>query len=270
MENEPPDETPVKARITLVGAGPGDPELFSLKGVEALRAADAVLYDALVSPDLLHYAPEGAVRLFVGKRAGNHAYKQEEINQLLVDFAWKYGHVVRLKGGDPYVFGRGNEELRHAQRHGIPVEVVAGVSSALALAGGQGISLTGKGTADSFWVITGSTRSGQVAEDVSVAAKNEITAVILMGINNLPAIVECYQREGKGKTPIAIIQNGSMPDERILVAEVDTVVSEADKQQVGAPAVIIIGSAVAQRPRDLGAWAASAGNAALRGGDDGS
>ncbi len=269
MENAPSNAPPVKARITLVGAGPGDPELFSLKGAETLRTADAVLYDALVSTDLLDYAPRGAVRLFVGKRAGNHAYKQEEINQLLVDFALKYGHVVRLKGGDPYVFGRGNEELRHAERHGIPVEVVAGVSSALGLADGHGISLAGDGTTGSFWVITGSTRSGQLAEDVVVAAKNDITAVILMGVNNLAAIVDCYQREGKGKMPVAIIQNGSTPDERILIAEVDTVLTEAENQQIGAPAVIIIGHAVAQQPHDLAAWAASARNAATLGRDAG-
>ena len=270
MENAPFDGTPIKARITLVGAGPGDPELLSLKGVETLRAANAVLYDALVSTDLLDYAPTDAVRLFVGKRAGNHAYKQEEINQLLVDYARKYGHVVRLKGGDPYVFGRGNEELRHAQRHGIPVEVVAGVSSALGLAEGHGIPLTGDGTADSFWVITGSTRSGQLAEDVVIAAKNDITAVILMGINNLAAIVDCYQRERKGKTPVAIIQNGSTPNERILIAEVDMVLTEAENQQIGAPAVIIIGHAVAQHPHDLAAWAASAGNTAPLGRNGGS
>lgn len=264
MENLPPDGIPIKPRITLVGAGPGDPELLSLKGVETLRTADAVLYDALVSTDLLNYAPMNTVRLFVGKRAGNHAYKQEEINQLLVDFALKYGHVVRLKGGDPYVFGRGNEELRHAERHGIPVEVVAGVSSAMALAEGHGIPLIGEGTSGSFWVITGSTRSGQLAEDVGIAAKNDITAVILMGVNNLATIVECYQRAGKGTIPVAIIQNGSMPDERILVAEVNTVMAEAENQQVGAPAVMIIGSAVAQYPHELAAWAASAGHAAAK------
>ena len=270
MEKATSGRTPAKARITLVGAGPGDPELFSLKGVEALRAADAVLYDALVSTDLLDYAPKDAVRLFVGKRAGNHAFKQEEINQLLVDYARKYGHVVRLKGGDPYVFGRGNEEFRHAQRQGIPVEVVAGVSSALGLADGRGIPLTGDGAADSFWVITGSTRSGQLAEDVAVAASNDITAVILMGVNNLAAIVDCYQRERKGKTPVAIIQNGSTPDERILIANVDTVLTEAENQQIGAPAVIIIGDAVARHTHDLAAWIASAGNAALLWRDGGS
>ncbi|GGG75016.1 uroporphyrinogen-III C-methyltransferase [Parapedobacter pyrenivorans] len=270
MENAPSNGTPIKARITLVGAGPGDPELLSLKGVEALRTADAVLYDALVSTDLLDYAPRSAVRVFVGKRAGNHAYKQEDINQLLVDFALKYGHVVRLKGGDPYVFGRGNEELRHAERHGIPVEVVAGVSSALGLADGHGISLAGDGTTGSFWVITGSTRSGQLADDVAIAAQNDITAVILMGVNNLAGIVDCYQREGKGKTPVAIIQNGSTPDERMLIAEVDTVLASAETQQVAAPAVIIIGSAVARRPQDIAAWAASASDAALLGHHGGS
>src|SRR3546814_4383306 len=126
-------------KITLVGAGPGDTDLISLKGLKALAAADVVLYDALVSEELLDYAPEHALRIFVGKRASHHTFSQVEINQMMVELAQTNGHVVRLKGGDPFVFGRGGEELDYAAEHHIPTAVVPGISSALALAGLQGV-----------------------------------------------------------------------------------------------------------------------------------
>ncbi|MGK6350005.1 uroporphyrinogen-III C-methyltransferase [Parapedobacter sp. DT-150] len=260
MEGTPP-EVPrhPSARVTLVGAGPGDPELISLRGVEALRTADVVLYDALVSKELLAYTSEGSLQVFVGKRAGNHAFPQAEINRMLVQYAQERGHVVRLKGGDPYVFGRGNEELHYVRQQGLPVEVVPGVSSALGLAEAHGIPLTAEGISDSFWVITGATKDGQMAEDVAVAARNDITAVILMGINNLGEIVETYVLEGKSDVPVAIIQNGSTAGERILFAEVGTVLTEAKRAGIGAPAVIIIGRSVSQHKSDLMAWLRSTG-----------
>src|SRR6201989_3606744 len=122
-------------RITLVGAGPGDAELITLKGLKTLKQADVVLYDALVNDELLEYAPAEAVKVYVGKRSGEHSYSQEAVNKLMVDYAINYGHVVRLKGGDPFVFGRGYEELDHAASYSIPAEVIPGISSSIAIPG---------------------------------------------------------------------------------------------------------------------------------------
>ncbi|GGG97624.1 uroporphyrinogen-III C-methyltransferase [Parapedobacter pyrenivorans] len=233
-------------KITLVGAGPGDTDLISLKGLKALSTADVVLYDALVNEALLEYVPATAVRVFVGKRASHHAYSQLEINQMLVAFARSHGHVVRLKGGDPFVFGRGGEEIEYAASRHIPTAVVPGISSAISLAGLQGIPLTYRGLSESFWVITGATTAGSISKDVYTAARTAATVVVLMGLNKLAEIVQVYQEAGRGQLPIAIIQNGSLPDEKIALGTVDSIVARAKEEQIGAPAVIIIGEVVAK------------------------
>src|SRR5690606_21121037 len=183
--------------ITLVGAGPGDADLISLKGLKALSKADVVLYDALVNEELLEYAPQEALRVFVGKRANKHAYSQQEINELMVSYARSNGHVVRLKGGDPFVFGRGGEELEYAAKHQIRATVVPGISSSIALAGLQGIPLTYRGISESFWVITGATTAGVISKDIYAAAKTAATVVVLMGLNKLTEIVRVYEEEGR-------------------------------------------------------------------------
>ena len=156
-----------KPYLTLVGAGPGDPELFTLKGVKALSTADVVLYDALVNKDLLDYAPAKAQKVFVGKRAGKHSLKQEEINELIVEYAFNYGHVVRLKGGDPFVFGRGHEEIAYAAAFGIDSSVVPGISSSIAVPEMQKIPVTARGYSESFWVVTGTTKEGELSKDIA-------------------------------------------------------------------------------------------------------
>lgn len=233
-------------KITLVGAGPGDADLISLKGLKALSTADVVLYDALVNEALLEYAPKAVRCIFVGKRAKCHAHSQQEINEMLVSYARSYGHVVRLKGGDPFVFGRGGEELEYAAEHGIHVDVVPGISSSIALAGLQGIPLTHRGISESFWVITGATTAGVISKDIHAAAKTDATVVVLMGLNKLAEIAEVYIREGRGGLPVAVIQNGSLPDEKIALGTMDTIVANAQDQQIGAPAVIVIGKVVAK------------------------
>ncbi|MEC3879662.1 uroporphyrinogen-III C-methyltransferase [Parapedobacter sp. 10938] len=234
------------SKITLVGAGPGDTDLISLKGLKALATADVVLYDALVNEELLDYAPEHALRIFVGKRARHHTFSQLEINQMMVELAQTNGHVVRLKGGDPFVFGRGGEELDYAAQYNIPTAVVPGISSAVALAGLQGVPLTYRGISESFWVITGATTAGLVSKDIHVAARTDATVVVLMGLNKLPEIARIYQEAGRGGLPIAVIQNGSLPEEKTALATMDNIVDEAEAQQIGAPAVIIIGEVVAK------------------------
>jgi len=233
-------------KITLVGAGPGDTDLISLKGLKALATADVVLYDALVNEELLEYTPGHALRIFVGKRASRHTYSQLEINRMMVEFAQTNGHVVRLKGGDPFVFGRGGEELEYAAEHHIPTTVVPGISSAVALAGLQGIPLTYRGISESFWVITGATTAGSISKDIHVAAKTDATVVVLMGLNKLAEIARLYQEAGRGDLPVAVVQNGSLPDEKIALGTMGNIADRACAQQIGAPAVIIIGEVVAK------------------------
>lgn len=231
-------------RLTLVGAGPGDPELITLKAVNTLKTADVVLYDALVSDEILALVPSGIPAFSVGKRAGEHSYKQEEINELIVEFAYRYGHVVRLKGGDPFVFGRGSEEMEFAEAHGVSAAVVPGVSSALSVPASLHIPVTARGISESLWIVTGTTRSGALSADVALAAQSSATVVVLMGLNKLAEIAALFEKNGKGDTPVAIVQNGTLPAERSVIATVATVEAKAQEQGIGAPAIIIIGDVV--------------------------
>jgi len=231
-------------KVTLVGAGPGDPDLLTIKGVRALAEADVVLYDALANEELLDFAPKSSIKIFVGKRKGSHAYSQEQINQLIVDNALTYGHVVRLKGGDPFIFGRGSEEIEHVESFGIPTFVVPGISSSIAVPAYQGISLTKRGVSESFWVITGTTSDRKLSTDVRLAAQSTATVVILMGMSKLAQIVTLFQNEGKGETPIAIIQNGTTPQERIGVGTIETIEAVVATHNLSNPAIIVIGEVV--------------------------
>lgn len=235
-------------RLTLVGAGPGDPDLLTIKGLKALQSADVVLYDALANDILLQYVPAHAPKIYVGKRAGKHHTHQEEINRMIVDFALQYGHVVRLKGGDPYVFGRGHEEQEYAEKAGIPSVVVPGISSAYAVPALQNIPLTRRGVSESFWVVTGTTRSGRLSRDVRLAAQSTATVVILMGMSKLQEIQEVFEEHGKQDTPVAIIQNGSLPEEKIGLGQVSKMKVMAEKHQLASPAIIVIGEVVAEHP----------------------
>jgi uroporphyrin-III C-methyltransferase len=232
------------AKVTLVGAGPGDPDLLTLKGAKALAQANVVLYDALANEELLELAPKSSIKIFVGKRKGCHAYTQEQINQLIVDNALTYGHVVRLKGGDPFIFGRGSEEIEHVESFGIPTFVVPGISSSIAVPAYQGISLTKRGVSESFWVITGTTSDRKLSVDVQLAAKSTATVVILMGMSKLDQIVQWFQQESKGNTPIAIIQNGTTPQEKIGVGTIDSIQEIVAKSKLSSPAIIVIGEVV--------------------------
>jgi len=234
-------------KLTLVGAGPGDPELISVKGLNALKTANVVLYDALVSPELLAQA-SNALTVYVGKRAGHHEMPQEEINRLIVEYALQYGHVVRLKGGDPFVFGRGHEEIEHAEKFGIATEVIPGISSATGITAVHKIPLTRRGVTESFWVITGTTLEGTLSDDVAHAAHSTATVVILMGLSRLSEIAGVFKDAGKSKLPVAVIQNGSMPDEKTAFGTIETIESEVKGKGLKAPAVIIIGEVVNLAP----------------------
>jgi len=234
----------IKPSVTLVGAGPGDPDLLTIKGAKALAEAKVVLYDALANEEILTYAPKKSIKIFVGKRKGCHEYTQDQINQLIVDNALTYGHVVRLKGGDPFIFGRGSEEIDFIESFGIPTAVVPGISSSVAVPAYQGISLTKRGVSESFWVITGTTSDRKLSTDVALAAQSSATVVILMGMSKLAQIVALFQKESKGEIPVAIIQNGTMPTEKIGVGTVDTILNVAQNNKLGSPAIIVIGEVV--------------------------
>ena len=231
-------------KLTVVGAGPGDAELITLKAINALSEADVILYDALVNKELLKYAPIDALKIYVGKRNNRHEYTQEQINNLIVDFAFTHGRVVRLKGGDPFVFGRGSEEIQHAEAFNIETAVVPGISSSIGVPGLSGIPVTHRGISESFWVITGTTQNGNISKDIEIAAKSNATVVILMGLSKLKEITEIYKNEGKGETLIGIIQNGTLATENIALGTIDTIIDEVAEQNIKSPAVIVIGEVV--------------------------
>jgi uroporphyrin-III C-methyltransferase len=236
-------------RITLVGAGPGDAELITIKGIKALQTADVVLYDALVNEELLEFAPAHATKVYVGKRSGDHSFSQENINKLMIDYALNYGHVVRLKGGDPFVFGRGYEELDHAADYSIPAQVIPGISSSIGVPGLQGIPVTHRGLSESFWVVTGTTSDGKVSADLYQAAKTKATVVVLMGIHKLAEIAEIFKNEGKNRLPVAVIQSGSTTNEKVVVGVVDTIVEVAEENRITSPALIVFGEVVSLHPK---------------------
>lgn len=239
-----------QGKLTVVGAGPGDVELITLKGVKALAGADVVLYDALVDVQLLEYAPK-AEHIFVGKRKGCYRYQQEQINELIVQRGQQDKHVVRLKGGDPFVFGRGAEEMEYAAQHGLDVAVVPGISSSVAVPAFQNIPVTKRGASQSFWVITGTTKEHKLSEDVALAAKSSATIVILMGMSKLGEIVKLFKSEGKSEVPVAIIQEGTTTNEKTGIGTVATIEDKVKEQQLTNPAIIVIGEVVNHRQKLL-------------------
>jgi len=234
----------MRSSLFLVGAGPGDPDLITLKAVKILAAADVILYDALANDSLLAHAREDAIKEFVGKRYGCHALSQEEINHRIIMYGSKYASVVRLKGGDPFVFGRAQEEITAARAAGMQVHMVPGISSALAVPATAMIPLTCRGVNESFWVTTGTTQSGEVSSDIRLAAQSSATVVILMAMSKLEAIMEIFAQNGKGNTPVAIIQNGTTPMQKMVTGTVRDIAYRAEHAGLSNPAIIIIGEVV--------------------------
>ena len=230
-------------KLTLVGAGPGDPELITLKALKALASADVVLHDALISRELLEHAPNAEI-IYVGKRKDFHSYSQEEINELIVQKALRQGHVVRLKGGDPFIFGRGSEEIEYASRYGVETNVIPGISSCHAVPSTLDIPLTQRGISESFWVITGTTSTRQLSNDIRLAAQSTATVVILMGMGKLEEITGIYKNLGMGEVPVAVIQNGTLPDEKHGIGTVDSISGIVQEKKLGSPAIIVLGEVV--------------------------
>ena len=243
----------MSGHVTLVGAGPGDPELITVKGLNALRKADYVLYDRLVQPETLAWAKDGAVLEYVGKEVGTpSAPRQEAINQRLVELGKAGFQVVRLKGGDPFVFGRGSEEAEELSKAGVEFSVVPGVTSAIAGPGSAGIPVTHRGIASMFAVFAG--REGEansLDESHWQLAADAPTSIFLMGVAQLPAIVDKLLQRGKLlDCPVALIANATLPDQTTVVGTLEDIVEKSKDMQP--PAVIIVGRTVEVRKSLLG------------------
>lgn len=237
--------------VTLVGAGPGDPELITVKGLKALKEADCIVYDRLVSTDLLKEAKNGCEMIFAGKASHNHTMPQEEINRLLVQKSMEYQHVVRLKGGDVYVFGRGGEEGLYLRQCGIPFAVVPGISSAAAAPAYAGIPVTHRGMSGGFHVVTAHNQNDELADiDFQALANSKETCIFLMGLGKVREITEKLLQAGMERETIAaVISHATTPEQKTCVSDLAHIADETEAAGLTSPAVIVVGDTVALRER---------------------
>lgn len=247
--------------IAIVGAGPGDPELITLKALRRIESADVILYDRLVNGELLQHARDGALRIYCGKAPGRHAMTQDEIGRVMLEHAAAGSRVVRLKGGDPYVFGRGGEEALEAASQGIPYEVIPGVTSAAGAAASAGVPLTHRGLAASFAVVTGSRAEGDSSPvRWDLLAHSVDTLVIYMGTARIGDIRRELLTHGKSAaTPVALIENATTAGERVFTGTLGGMEKLAGAVQLRNPALIIIGDTVEVREQLLALERRSAG-----------
>ncbi len=234
-----------RGEVYLVGAGPGDPDLLTFKALRLLQSADTVLYDRLVAPGIVELARRDAERIYVGKRRAEHTLPQQEINRLLLDLARQGKRVIRLKGGDPFIFGRGGEEIELLAKHKIPFQVVPGITAANGAACYAGIPLTHRDHAQSVRFVAAHLKDGRLEHDwASFQATNE-TLVFYMGLLALPVICTQLQAHGRsGSTPAALIERGTLAEQRVIVGTLDTLVGLVEREQPRAPTLIIVGDVV--------------------------
>ena len=245
-------------RVALVGAGPGDPELLTLRAARLLAQADVVVHDHLVGPGVLALIGTGAQRIYVGKERCRHSMAQDDINRLLVRLAREGRHVVRLKGGDPFIFGRGGEELQALAAEGVSFEVVPGVTAACGVASHAGIPLTHRDFAQSCTFVTGHLKDGSCELDWPALARPHQTVVIYMGLSGLPTI--CAQLIAHGLPahwPAAVVAQGTLPTQRVVCATLATLAAEVESEGLQSPCLTIVGEVV--RLRDELAWFTSPG-----------
>ena len=233
-------------KVYLVGAGPGDPDLLTVKGKNCLEQAEVILYDRLVSVELLEHAVQSAELIYVGKQAGRHCANQREIEELLVRKAREGKRVVRLKGGDPFVFGRGGEEAAALKRAGVPYEIVPGVSSAIAAPAYAGIPITHRSCASSVAFVTGHEASNSSSQvKWSELTRSVDTLVILMGLHNLKQIMNRLLESGcEPQRPVALIHAATRPAQKSLLGTVQTIADLADQAKFQSPTVIVVGEVV--------------------------
>lgn len=236
--------------VYLVGAGPGDPELLTFKALRLMQQADVVLYDRLVSKEVLDLCRRDAEMIYVGKKRDNHAVPQPDINRLLVEQAQAGHRVVRLKGGDPFVFGRGGEELEELKKSGVPFQVVPGITAANACSAYAGIPLTHRNYAQSVKMVTGQLKNRTSELNFEEMAHPNQTLVFYMGLHTLELIVEGLLDSGKpAHTRIAIVSQGSTPEQRVLTGTLGDIVEQQNQAQLPAPAIIIVGEVVELQPQ---------------------
>jgi len=229
-----------RGKVYLVGAGPGDPELITVKGMKLIQQADAIIYDFLIDERLLSFARKDAELICAGKSSSHHTMKQEEINQLLAEKAKEHSVVVRLKNGDPYVFGRGAEEAASLAEQNIPFEVVSGVSSAVAVPASAGVPLTHRDYASSVAIITGHRR-----DDEELKIPNADTLVFLMPVANLERIAEKLLEEGRSpETPCALIEKGTLPGQKVVQGNLGSIFKNSKAQDIKPPAIFVVGDVV--------------------------
>ena len=240
---------PIEGAVYLVGAGPGDPELLTLRGARLIAEADVVVYDNLVAPAIVDLAPPHAERCYVGKKAAAHTLPQEEINRLLIERAHAGLRVIRLKGGDPFIFGRGGEELEALVMAGVPVEVVPGVTAAAGVAAYAGIPLTHRDYAQSVIFTTGYLKDGNQVLDWFMLSRPAQTVVIYMGLSRLEVIcAELIAHGLDSTTPAAVIERGTTSEQRVVVGEVCSLARKAQVAAIKPPALVVIGAVVSLYP----------------------
>lgn len=252
----PQGTLPPQGAVWLVGAGPGDVELLTVKALRLLHRAEVVVYDRLVSEAVMAEVPESALCIDVGKQPGQHGLKQEQINQLLIDLARNGRDVIRLKGGDPFVFGRGGEEMVSLQQAGVRCEVVPGITAAVGCAAASGIPLTHRDCAQSLRLITGHGRSGEPQLDAGALAADNQTLVFYMGLSWCASISAQLQAQGRAATtPVAIIENGTRPNQRVLITTLGGLVQKVEQEKPVSPSLLLVGDVVGYYRADLQAEA---------------
>ncbi len=235
-----------KGRVTLVGAGPGDPDLITVKGLRALQQADVVIYDRLVNPALLESAPETAERIYAGKRGGHYTFPQSKINKLMAERARRGAHVVRLKGGDPFLYGRGGEEVLYLRGQGVSCDIVPGVSAALAAPASAGIPVTHRGVSSTIAILSGH-QAADAPNPVNWhgIARAAETVVVMMPLVNLRHVVGHLVSEGCPlNTPAAVIQSGTCPEQRSVVSTLKELVADVERAGLSSPATLVVGQVV--------------------------